>query len=143
VLRQLLEHVELGWQAVATLQITSEAVAEGRAVDERVGRLVAFILRDLVGAFRGCALTASVLVPGTAAPTDGVPLLDEAAESFDRYLSVLYLAAADPAVPERLTETIRTAADALADWVPEFAVLGTASAAEQPKVQPIETGSAH
>jgi hypothetical protein len=131
VLRQLLEHVELGWQAVATLQIASEAVAEGRAVDERVAKLVAFVLRDFVGEFRRCAFAASVLVPGTAASTNGVPPTDEAAESFDRYLNVLRLAAADEAIPEALAEPIRTAANALADWAPEFAVLGTASAAEQ------------
>lgn len=137
VLRQLLEHVELGWQAVATLQIAGEAVAEGRAVDERVAKLVAFVLRDFVGAFQRCAFAASLLVPGTAAPTNGVPPLDEAAESFDRYLNVLNLVAAiSDAVPEALAETIRTAADALADWFPEFAALGTASAAEQAPTRP-------
>jgi hypothetical protein len=131
VLRQLLAHVDLAWQPVATLQIASEAIAEGKVVDERVTKLVAFVLRDIVGAFRRCAFAATVLVPGTAAPTNGVPLMDEAAESFDRYLNVLQLAAADPAIPEALAETIRTAADALADWPPEFAVLGTASAVEE------------
>ena len=57
--------------------------------------------------------------------------MDEAAESFDRYLNVLRLAVADQAIPEGLAETIRAASEALADWGPEFAVLGTASAAEQ------------
>lgn len=131
MLRQLVEHVELGWQPVATIQIASEAIAEGRAVDERVAKLVAFVLRDFVEAFRRCAFAASVLVPGTVAPTNGVPLMDEAAEAFDRYLNALHLAATHPAIPEQLTETIHTAAEALADWAPEFAVLGTASAAEQ------------
>lgn len=133
VLRQLLAHVDLAWQPVATLHIASEAIAKGKAVDARVTKLVAFVLRDFVGAFRRCAFAASVLVPGTTAPTNGVPLMDEAADaadSFDRYLNVLQLAAADPAIPEALAETIRTAADALADWPPEFAVLGTACAAE-------------
>lgn len=135
VLRQLVEHVELGWQPVATLQIASEAIAEGRPpVDERVAKLVAFVLRDLVGAFGRCAIAASVLVAGIAAPSSGVPPMDEAAESFDRYLNVLHLAVADQAIPEGLAETIRAAAEALADWGPEFAVLGTASAAEQAEV---------
>lgn len=137
VLRQLFEHVELGWQAVATLQIASEAVAEGRAVDGRVAKLVTFVLRDFVGAFQRCAFAASLLVPGTAAPTNGVRPLDEAAESLDRYLNVLHLVAAvSDAVPEALAETIRTAADALADWAPEFAALGTACAAEQAATRP-------
>lgn len=133
VLRQLLEHVELAWQPLATLQIAGEAIAEGRAVDERVTKLAAFVLRDFVAAFRRCAFAASLLVPGTAAPTQSVSPMDEAAESFDRYLNLLRLAAINDAIPEALAETIRTAADALADWAPEFAVLGTASAAKQPK----------
>lgn len=136
VLRQLLEHVELGWQAVATLQVASEAVAEGRTVDERVAKLIAFVLRDFVSAFRRCAFAASVLVPGTAAHTNGVPRADDLAESFDRYLNVLHLATADDKIPKALAETIRTAADALADWAPEFAVLGTASAGEQEATRP-------
>lgn len=129
VLWRLVEHVELGWQPVATIQIASEAIADGRAVDERVAKLVAFVMRDFVEAFRQCAFRASVLVPGTVAPRNGVPLMDEAAEAFDRYLNVLHLAAANPTIPKQLTETIRTAAEALADWSAEFAVLGTASAA--------------
>ena len=135
VLRQLFDHVEFAWEPVATLQIAGEAIAEGKAVDERVTKLVAFVLRDFVAAFRRCALAASVLVPGTA-PTKGVPPMNEAAESFDRYLNLLHLAATNEAIPEALAETIRTAADALADWAPEFAALGTASAAEQAATRP-------
>lgn len=131
VLGQLFDHIEVAWQPVATLQIASEAIAEAKAVDERVTKLVAFVLRDFIGAFRRCAFAASVLVPGTAAPTDAVQPIDEAAELFDRYLTVLHLAAASQVIPGGLAETIRTAADALADWAPEFAALGTASAAEQ------------
>lgn len=131
VIRQLCEHVQIGWQSVATLQIASEAIAEGKPADERVANLTLFVLRDFVGAFHRCAVAASSLVPGAATPNDGVPLTDEAAESFHRYLNVLYLTAADPAVPQGMAETIRTATEVLADWGPEFAVLCTASAAER------------
>lgn len=134
VLRQLLDHVELGWPSVASLQVATEAIsADGRTVNESLAKLAAFILREFVGAFRRCAFAATALVPGAAAPIDGVPSMDEAAEEFDRYLNVLHLAAAGPTVPAGLAETVRTVASDLADWAPEFAALGTASAMEHAK----------
>lgn len=134
VLRQLVDHVELGWPSVASLQIATEAIpVDRRTVEKPLAKLAAFILREFVGAFRRCAFAATVLVPGTVAPIDGVPSMDEAAEVFDRYLNVLHLAAADPSVPAGLAETIRAATSVLADWAPEFAALGTASALEHAK----------
>lgn len=132
VLRQLFEHVEFGWQPVATLLIAGEALVDSRSVDARVVTLAEFAVRDVAGEFRRCALAASALAPTTAGAVTGAPQGEGAADSFDRYLKMLHLAAADEAIPAELADTIRTVAEALADWAAEFAVLGAAAVAERP-----------
>ncbi|HEX6038972.1 hypothetical protein [Longimicrobium sp.] len=123
----VLDHVEAGWAYVAPLQAWCEAHRD----DPRDGddaHLLDFIADDVVDLFREIASGVAALVPGypgweaEADPAE----VDGDLDTFRRYFTVLRYAVEGLPAPAELRDAVRTAAQGLAGWSTELAVLVTA-----------------
>lgn len=129
LLEPLLDHVEAGWAHVRPLQRWYEAEQEhARAASDDHALLLDFIDGDVVDLFRELAAAVAALVPGYAgweaeADPGGV---EGELDRFIRYFTVLRYAVEGMNAPAELRDAVRAAAQGLAGWSTELAVLITA-----------------
>lgn len=123
---RMLDHVEAGWTHVAPLQRWYEAHRDrARDASDDYAHLLNFIDGDLVDLFRELAVGVAALVPGydgweAEADPGGV---DGELGRFARYFAVFQRAVEAIGVPAKLGDAVRAAAQGLAGWATELAVL--------------------
>lgn len=125
----VLEHVEAGWAHVAPLQAWYEAHRDDpRDASGADAHLLDFIADDVVDLFREIASGVAALVPGSAAwEAEADPAeVDGDLDTFRRYFTVLRYAVEGMNAPAELRDAVRAAAQGLAGWGTELAVLTTA-----------------
>jgi hypothetical protein len=120
-----LDHVEAGWAHVAPLQRWYEAHRDRARDGSDYAHLLNFIDGDLVDLFRELAVGVAALVPGydgweADADPGGV---DGELDRFERYFAVFRRAAEAIDAPATLGDAVRAAAQGLASWATELAVL--------------------
>lgn len=125
----ILDHVDAGWMQVAPLQAWYEAHRDhARESSDDYAQLLNFIQDDLVDLFREVAAGVAALVPGYAgweAEADPAEVEGDL-DAFRRYLTVLRYAVEAMDAPAALRDAVRAAAQGLAGWCTELAVLVTA-----------------
>lgn len=133
-----LDHVEAGWQHVRPLQQWYDAEREhARESSDDYAQLLHFIDGDLVDLFRELAAGVAALVPGydgweAEADPGGV---EGELDRFQRYFTLFRYAVESVPAPEALRTIARTAAQGLAGWSTELAVL--VAAIEETVVSPL------
>lgn len=124
----ILDHVEAGWVHVAPLQAWYEAHRDhARESSDDYAQLLNFIRDDLVDVFRELASEVAALVPGYAgweAEADPAEVEGDL-DTFRRYFTVLRYAVEAMDTPAGSRDVVRAAAQGLAGWCTELAVLVT------------------
>lgn len=124
----VLDHVEAGWAYVAPLQAWYERHQDDARRADDYALLLDFIADDVVDLFRELASGVAALVPGYAgweAEADPVEV-DGDLDTFRRYFTVFRHAVEGLPAPAELRDAVRAAAQGLAGWSTELAVLVTA-----------------
>lgn len=125
----VLDQVEAGWACVAPLQAWYEAHhEEPRSGSSDDVYLLDFIADDVVDLFREIASGVAALVPGYASwEAEADPAeVDGDLDTFRRYFMVLQYAVEGMPAPAALRDAVRAAAQGLAGWSTELAVLVSA-----------------
>lgn len=121
LVQRLISHVELGWPLICALQAVCSRYRKG-ALPEALREVLRFADHEVIGLFFRLALRASELVACGDYRPDAVTLhhTQEESERLARYLVVLTLATAHPAMPEPERTEVLTLLRDLSDWLPDY-----------------------
>lgn len=124
----LISHVETAWPWIEEL----EAFCRGRCTrmdgDDPQAHFLRFLESDVIDLFHSLAENAANMVPGCGGSEPEPDGLQGEAGRFNRFLSVLVLAAEAAVIPEDVRTSVRRIGRDLGDWNPEFTVLTAAAA---------------